>query len=117
MPALAGGHAAAGPEGLECAHRAREREHLDEAHPLRNRPRGVRAVGRRRQEDGRAGRAGAGHFLLYAADRGDRKAKSLGLSIVGILTTQLDGTLEQEDCAGTRSVLRFPAAALPVTAQ
>jgi two-component sensor histidine kinase len=44
------------------------------------------------------------------ASRGDHKTKSLGLSIVRILTTQLDGTLDQETCAGTRLVLRFPAA-------
>jgi two-component sensor histidine kinase/PAS domain-containing protein len=33
---------------------------------------------------------------------------SLGLRIVGILTNQLDGTLEHQSCAGTRIVLRFP---------
>ena len=33
---------------------------------------------------------------------------SLGLRIVGILTNQLDGTLEHQPCAGTRIVLRFP---------
>ena len=43
------------------------------------------------------------------AGQGEGKTKSLGLSIVRILTTQLDGTLEQEACAGTRFVLRFPA--------
>ena len=41
---------------------------------------------------------------------GEGKTNSLGLSIVRILTTQLDGTLDQEPCAGTRFVLRFPAA-------
>ena len=41
---------------------------------------------------------------------GEGKTNSLGLSIVRILTTQLDGTLQQEDCAGTRFVLSFPAA-------
>jgi len=35
-------------------------------------------------------------------------AGSLGLRIVGILARQLDGRLEQEACAGTRIVLRFP---------
>jgi len=35
-------------------------------------------------------------------------AGSLGLRIVGILARQLDGTIEQEACAGTRIVLRFP---------
>ena len=34
--------------------------------------------------------------------------KSLGLRIAGILTRQLDGSLEQEACLGTRIVLRFP---------
>jgi two-component sensor histidine kinase len=43
------------------------------------------------------------------ASQGEHKTKSLGLSIVRILTTQLDGTLEQEAWAGTRLVLRFPA--------
>jgi PAS domain S-box-containing protein len=47
---------------------------------------------------------------IGSASQGEHKAKSLGLSIVGILTTQLDGTLQQEPCAGTRFVLRFPAA-------
>jgi two-component sensor histidine kinase len=51
------------------------------------------------------------------AGQGEGKTKSLGLSIVRILTTQLDGTLEQEACEGTRFVLRFPAASLPVSAQ
>jgi two-component sensor histidine kinase len=37
-----------------------------------------------------------------------RNGKSLGLQIVAVLTTQLDGTLEQEPCSGTRTVLRFP---------
>jgi two-component sensor histidine kinase len=34
---------------------------------------------------------------------------SLGLRIVQVLTHQLDGTLQQEPCSGTRMVLRFPA--------
>ncbi len=34
--------------------------------------------------------------------------QSLGLRIVGILTKQLDGSLEQQECAGTHIVLRFP---------
>jgi PAS domain S-box-containing protein len=34
--------------------------------------------------------------------------KSLGLRIVAILTSQLDGSLEQKACPGTRIVLRFP---------
>ena len=37
--------------------------------------------------------------------------KSLGLRIVGILTSQLDGSLEQRESPGTRIVLRFPAVA------
>ncbi|MCZ2078579.1 MAG: PAS domain-containing protein [Bryobacterales bacterium] len=37
-------------------------------------------------------------------------AKSLGLRIVSILTRQLDGVLTHEPYAGTRIVLRFPAA-------
>jgi two-component sensor histidine kinase len=44
-----------------------------------------------------------------SAGQGEGKTKSLGLSIVGILTTQLDGILEREASAGTRFVLRFPA--------
>ena len=36
------------------------------------------------------------------------RATTLGLRIVGILTSQLDGTLEHPQCAGTRIVLRFP---------
>jgi two-component sensor histidine kinase/PAS domain-containing protein len=36
---------------------------------------------------------------------------SLGLRIVEILTNQIDGTLAQEPCSGTRLVLRFPAGA------
>jgi two-component sensor histidine kinase len=39
---------------------------------------------------------------------GARNDKSLGLRIVGILTKQLDGSLAQEECQGTRVVLRFP---------
>ena len=38
----------------------------------------------------------------------ERKAKSVGLQIVRILTTQLAGTLAQEPSTGTRVVLRFP---------
>ncbi len=37
-----------------------------------------------------------------------RNTRSLGLQIVGILTKQLDGSLEQEPCSGARLVLRFP---------
>ena len=37
--------------------------------------------------------------------------KSLGLRIVRILTNQLDGSVEQKACSGTRIVLRLPAAA------
>ena len=37
--------------------------------------------------------------------------ESLGLRIVGILARQLDGSLEQKACPGTRILLRFPAAA------
>jgi PAS domain S-box-containing protein len=39
------------------------------------------------------------------------QSKSLGLRIVGILTNQLDGSVEQKARSGTRIVLRFPAAA------
>jgi two-component sensor histidine kinase len=35
--------------------------------------------------------------------------KSLGFRIVGILAKQVEGLLDQEDCAGTRFVLRFRA--------
>ena len=38
-----------------------------------------------------------------------RNGKSLGLRIVEILTRQLEGSLEQSECAGTRFVLRFRA--------
>lgn len=38
-----------------------------------------------------------------------RNGKSLGLRIVEILTKQLEGTLEQPECAGARFVLRFRA--------
>ena len=37
------------------------------------------------------------------------EGKSLGLRIVGILTRQLDGSIEQRDGPGTRIVLRFPS--------
>ena len=40
---------------------------------------------------------------------GARNGNSLGLRIVEVLTRQLDGTLTQEPCSGTRMVLRFPA--------
>jgi two-component sensor histidine kinase len=39
----------------------------------------------------------------------ERDSKSLGLRIVRILTKQLEGSLAQEPCAGTRFVLEFPA--------
>ncbi len=39
--------------------------------------------------------------------------QSLGLRIVAILTKQLEGSLEQQACSGTRIVLRFPAASPP----
>ena len=45
---------------------------------------------------------------LPAGRLGARNTKSLGLRIVGILTQQLDGSIEQEACQGTRIVLRFP---------
>ena len=44
-----------------------------------------------------------------AANRSGESANSLGLRIVEVLTHQLDGSLAQEACAGTRMVLRFPA--------
>ena len=37
--------------------------------------------------------------------------RSLGFRIVGILTEQLDGSVEQREGPGTRIVLRFPVAA------
>ena len=40
-----------------------------------------------------------------------QNGNSLGLRIVEILTRQIDGTLDQEPCSGTRVVLRFPAGA------
>jgi PAS domain S-box-containing protein len=45
---------------------------------------------------------------LPAGSLGARNTATLGLRIVGILTSQLDGSLEQEICPGTRMVLRFP---------
>lgn len=42
---------------------------------------------------------------------GNGEISSLGLRIVHILAKQLDAALVQEPCAGTRIVLRFPAAA------
>jgi two-component sensor histidine kinase len=39
-----------------------------------------------------------------------RNTKSLGLRIVGILTRQLDGSIDQEAGPGTRIALRFPLA-------
>jgi two-component sensor histidine kinase/PAS domain-containing protein len=44
-----------------------------------------------------------------AADRSGESGTSLGLRIVEVLTRQLDGSLAQEECTGTRMVLRFPA--------
>jgi two-component sensor histidine kinase len=44
---------------------------------------------------------------------GAQDPRSVGLSIVRILTVQLDGSLEQEACSGTRMVLRFPAGSPP----
>ncbi|MBZ5622267.1 MAG: PAS domain-containing protein [Acidobacteriia bacterium] len=46
---------------------------------------------------------------LPAGRLGKPDTKSLGLRIVGILTKQLDGSIQQEACAGTRILLRFPA--------
>ncbi|PWU10203.1 MAG: hypothetical protein C5B51_04715 [Terriglobia bacterium] len=40
-------------------------------------------------------------------------AHGIGLSIVRILTAQLDGSLERQPCAGTCYVLRFPAVPSP----
>ena len=45
-----------------------------------------------------------------APDALRRQEKSLGLRLVDILTKQLDGAIEQKEGAGTRIVLRFPAA-------
>jgi two-component sensor histidine kinase/PAS domain-containing protein len=45
---------------------------------------------------------------------GETNGNSLGLRIVHVLTRQLDGTLEQEPCSGTRVVLRFPAGKPPL---
>ena len=79
--------------------------------------------------EGRRGRilvsfreSGAGWLELAVEDDGiglpdgclsGQCGKSLGLRIVAILTSQLDGTLEQATCEGTRIVLRFPAGAEP----
>jgi PAS domain S-box-containing protein len=66
--------------------------------------------------------SGAGLLELAIEDDGiglpagrlaERNTQSLGLRIVGILTKQLDGSLEQQPCGGTRIVLRFPAAPTP----
>ncbi|MGO9012617.1 MAG: sensor histidine kinase [Bryobacteraceae bacterium] len=38
-----------------------------------------------------------------------RSGKSMGLRIVGILAKQVEGSLEQQECGGTRFVLRFRA--------
>ncbi len=51
---------------------------------------------------------------LPAGRLASRDTKSLGLEIVRILTRQLDGSIEQKECPGTRIVLRFPVA--PVSA-
>ena len=48
---------------------------------------------------------------MPAGSLGMPDSRSLGLRIVGILTKQLDGSLDQEPCPGTRIVLRFPAGA------
>jgi PAS domain S-box-containing protein len=50
---------------------------------------------------------------LPAGILGGGETKSLGLRIVRILTKQLNGSLEQETCPGTRIVLRFPADSTP----
>jgi len=59
-----------------------------------------------------------GHLELAVEDNGigfpaglpgGRNTKSLGLRIVAILTSQLDGSLEHEASTGTRMVLRFQA--------
>ena len=64
--------------------------------------------------------SGPGSLELAIEDNGiglppgrltEGNTRSLGLRIVGILTKQLDGTLEQQACAGTRIVLHFPAEA------
>jgi two-component sensor histidine kinase len=46
---------------------------------------------------------------LPAGRLADRNTQSLGLRIVAILADQLDGSLEQQPCSGTRIVLRFPS--------
>ena len=45
---------------------------------------------------------------LPAGFLAEQNRRSLGLKIVGILTKQLEGALEQQVCAGSRIVLRFP---------
>ena len=60
--------------------------------------------------------SGPGYLELVVQDNGigslaggnAQSSQSTGLSIVRILTTQLDGSLEQEACSGMRFVLRFP---------
>jgi two-component sensor histidine kinase len=46
---------------------------------------------------------------LPAGGLAAQRGKSLGFRIVEILSGQIDGTLSQEPCSGTRIVLRFPA--------
>ncbi len=50
---------------------------------------------------------------LPAGRLADPNTKSLGLRIVGILAHQLNGSLEQQPCSGTRILLRLPEASLP----
>jgi two-component sensor histidine kinase len=65
--------------------------------------------------------SGPGFFELAIEDDGVglpggsldmRNTQSIGLRIVNILTNQLDGSLEQKTCPGTRFVLRFPVVEL-----
>src|SRR5215469_1776207 len=65
----AGRHRPARLERLEGSDGAGQGAYLDQAHSGGHRPRGVRAVGRRGQEDRRAGRPRADHLLLDPADR------------------------------------------------
>ncbi len=44
---------------------------------------------------------------LPAGFLAEQNTQSLGLKIVGILTKQLEGSIEQQVCKGSRIVLRF----------
>jgi two-component sensor histidine kinase len=72
---------------------------------------GVIRISFRESEPGRLELAIQDDGIGSPPGHGESKPKSLGLSIVRILTAQLDGAFEQELCTGTRFVLRFPSGA------